>query len=75
MSHTAVASLIRERKTFQLISVIQTGRREGMQTMEDAVSRLVRDGIVSAEEASAYMTIRDMPAAAGRPAPAKAEAA
>jgi len=55
----AVSALIRERKTYQLPSVMQTGRRDGMQTLDDALGRLVREGIVTAEEASVYLTVRE----------------
>jgi twitching motility protein PilT len=60
MGNHAVAALIRERKAFQLTSVIQTGRREGMQTMDDSLLRLVRDGIVAPEEAAVYVSNRDV---------------
>jgi twitching motility protein PilT len=50
----AVANLIREKKTFQLASVMQTGRRDGMQTFEDGVVQLVRAGIVRPEDATGY---------------------
>ena len=64
----AVASLIREKKTFQLGSVIQTGRREGMQTMDEALLQLVRDGVVAAEEAAPHLSSREALPAAERPA-------
>jgi twitching motility protein PilT len=60
MGNQAVSSLIRERKTFQLSSVIQTGRKEGMQTMDEAVMNLVRGGIVSPEMAAAHILNRDL---------------
>jgi twitching motility protein PilT len=44
-STPAVAGLIREEKTFQLASTIQTGGSAGMQTMDNAMLRLVSDGI------------------------------
>ena len=50
----AVASLIRERKTHQLPSLIQTGRGEGMQLLDDALVALVRSGVVTPEEASRF---------------------
>ncbi len=50
----AVQNLIREGKTYQISSVIQTGKALGMQTMADHISRLVRQGIVSPEEASLF---------------------
>ena len=47
----AVANLIREGKTFQLASVMQTGRTLGMQMMNDHLFELVRTDIVEPEEA------------------------
>ena len=55
----AVAALVRERKTYQLTSVMQTGRKEGMQTLDDSIMKLVREGIVSPEEAQIYLANRD----------------
>jgi len=49
----ATANLIREGKTFQIPSIMQTGRGVGMRTMNDALVELVRDGTVEAEEAYA----------------------
>ncbi|MBZ0269393.1 type IV pilus twitching motility protein PilT, partial [bacterium] len=51
MGTKAVAALIREKKTHQLPSVIQTGRADGMQLLDESLARLVREGIVAAEEA------------------------
>jgi type II secretory pathway pseudopilin PulG len=48
---SAVRSLISENKTRQLRNAIVTGRREGMQTLEDNLSDLVSAGVVSYEEA------------------------
>ena len=50
----AVANLIREKKTFQLPSLMQTGKREGMLTYEDSVLALVRQGVVHPDEAMGY---------------------
>lgn len=47
----AVANLIREGKTYQIPSVIQTGRREGMQTMDQAIIDLLKMGKITIEEA------------------------
>ena len=47
----ALAHLIREGKTYQIPSIIQTGRREGMQTMDQAIVDLLKQGDVSPEEA------------------------
>lgn len=46
----AVAQLIREAKTFQLPSTIATGRRQGMQLLDQALLELVRMGEVDPDE-------------------------
>jgi twitching motility protein PilT len=51
IANSAVANLIREGKTFQLKSVMQTGRNQGMQTMNDHLLELVKSGQVEPEEA------------------------
>ena len=55
-----VASLIREKKTFQLGSVIQTGRKDGMQSMDESILGLVRGGVVSADDAAAHLSSREL---------------
>ncbi len=50
---SAVRNLIRENKIPQIYSMIQVGQRYGMQTMDDSIKRLVDQGIVDPEEASA----------------------
>lgn len=45
----AVRNLIREGKTHQIISVMQTGGRFGMQTMEMALTNLAARGIINPE--------------------------
>ncbi|MCX8027338.1 MAG: type IV pilus twitching motility protein PilT [Thermodesulfovibrionales bacterium] len=47
----AVGNLIREAKTHQLPSVMQTGKRLGMQTLDDAIMDLLRKGWISPEDA------------------------
>lgn len=47
----AVRNLIRENQLAQVFSMIQTGSRYGMQTMQDSVNDLLTDGKVSAEVA------------------------
>lgn len=51
IANAAVANLIREGKTFQLASVMQTGRNLGMQTMNDHLMELVKSDQVEPEEA------------------------
>ena len=48
---SAVANLIREGKTFQLASAIQTGHHIGMMSMDDSIMKLLSKKIISAEEA------------------------
>jgi Tfp pilus assembly pilus retraction ATPase PilT len=47
----ALASLIREAKTSQIASFIQSGASEGMQGMDTALERLVSAGTISAKDA------------------------
>jgi len=47
----AVSNLIRESKTFQIPSVMQTSRRLGMVTLNDALVELVEKGLVAPTEA------------------------
>src|SRR6184192_2918424 len=49
----AVANVIREAKTFMLPGIIQTGKKQGMQLMDDALMALYDRGAISAEEAYA----------------------
>ena len=51
LSTPSVSNLIREGKTFQLPSVLQTSRKLGMVTMNDALIELVDNGVVEAQEA------------------------
>lgn len=51
MNNPAVGNLIREGKTFMLPGVIQTGKKQGMQLMDDAITELLQAGIVSPDEA------------------------
>jgi len=50
----AIASLIRERKTFQISSQIQTGRKEGMQMLDTHLMQLVKEGVIDPGEALLY---------------------
>ncbi len=47
----AVRNLIREGKTFQLASTMQTGKKYGMQTLDDALLELVEKKKISGEDA------------------------
>ncbi len=47
----AIANLIRERKTYQLLSVLQTGKKQGMITMDDSIRDLLNKGVITRDEA------------------------
>ncbi|HEY8431392.1 MAG TPA: PilT/PilU family type 4a pilus ATPase, partial [Sandaracinaceae bacterium] len=57
IANSAVANLIREGKTYQLVSVMQTGKALGMQTMNEHLLHHVKNDIVTPEEA--YMKSND----------------
>jgi twitching motility protein PilT len=43
---SAVKNLIREAKTYQISSIIQTGQRHGMQTLDQALADLYKEGTI-----------------------------
>jgi twitching motility protein PilT len=49
----AVSNVIREANTFMLPGIIQTGRKQGMQLMDDCLIELHAQGLISTEEALA----------------------
>ncbi len=51
LGNAAIGNLIREGKTFQLPSIIQTAKGEGMQLMDAHLMELLNDHKVTAEEA------------------------
>ncbi len=53
----AVRNLVRENKIPQLYSMMQTGLRYGMMTMDDSVKDLVDEGIVTKEEANKALAV------------------
>jgi twitching motility protein PilT len=55
INNHAVSNLIREGKTFQIPSAMQTGRAEGMFTMQHYVQGLLQKGIISDKEAAPYL--------------------
>ncbi|MGY1728820.1 type IV pilus twitching motility protein PilT [Geodermatophilus sp. SYSU D01062] len=64
VANPAVRNLIKEGKTHQLRNVLVTGQREGMVTLEQSLSQLVRTGAVRYEDAvprSLYPKEIDMP--------------
>ncbi len=56
---SALRNLIREGKTHQMYSVIETGAQHGMQTMDKTLAGLYKAGTVSYEEALTRAIDRD----------------
>ena len=54
VANTAVRSIIREGKTHQLDTAIQTGINEGMQTMDRTLAKLVHQGTITFDNALEY---------------------
>ena len=53
-TNPAIRNLIRENKSHQILSIMQTNKRMGMQTMDDALLDLVRSGKIDRETAITY---------------------
>ncbi len=51
INNKAVGNLIRENKTFQIHSAIQTGSSQGMCLLDTSLMQLMKDGVISKEEA------------------------
>ncbi len=49
-----IRNLIREDKVAQMYSTIQTGQAQGMMTLDQSLQSLVRQGLISAEQAQEY---------------------
>lgn len=58
-ANLAVRNLIREGKTHQLPSIMQTGRRQGMVTMDEAIVQLARDRRITPQTALTFAQDRD----------------
>lgn len=54
IANSAVRSLIRDGKTHQLDTAIQTGADQGMQTMDRTLAKLVQTGVITYDSAREY---------------------
>jgi len=54
IANTAVRNLIREGKSHQIASSIQTGSKYGMQSMDAAINNLYRRGVITEADALTY---------------------
>lgn len=55
----AIRNLIRENKVPQMYSAIQTGQSYGMQTLDQALTELVKKGLIAKSEARVYALNKD----------------
>lgn len=56
----AIRNLIREGKTHQLMTSLETGSKYGMNTMDSALIKLYRDGVIDGENLRKYAVDIDM---------------
>ncbi|MBU4477955.1 MAG: type IV pilus twitching motility protein PilT [Candidatus Omnitrophica bacterium] len=56
VSNFGVRTMIREDKIHQIFSMIQTGQKEGMKTMNQSLFELYREGKISYQEASLHVS-------------------
>lgn len=59
LKNHAVANLIRENRSYQIDSVIETSLKEGMISLDRSLSQLVREGVISIDDAFAYTNNRE----------------
>jgi twitching motility protein PilT len=55
----AIRNLIRENKIAQMYSAIQTGQQYGMQTLDQNLSQMVKQGLISRQAAQAKASNKD----------------
>ncbi len=51
VNNKAIGNLIRESKTFQIPSILQTGMSQGMCLLDQSLAQLVQDGVIAREDA------------------------
>jgi len=56
----AIRNLIREAKVAQMYSAIQTGRKDGMQTLDQNMKELVEKGLITSKSAMEKAVNKDM---------------
>ncbi len=58
--NNAISNLIREGKTHQIDTIIQTNMKSGMKTMDYALSEFVKRGLITREQANSRCTDQEM---------------
>ncbi|MGB5661612.1 type IV pilus twitching motility protein PilT, partial [Eudoraea sp.] len=51
INNNAVANLIRENRTFQITSILQTGRAQGQRLLDASLTQLMKDKVITKKEA------------------------
>ncbi|MCP4650050.1 MAG: type IV pilus twitching motility protein PilT [PVC group bacterium] len=59
IANFGVKAMIREEKIHQIFSLIQTGQKDGMRTMNQSLFELYKQGIINYQDASLYVTDHD----------------
>ncbi len=59
MKNHAIGNLIRENRSYQIDSVIETSLKDGMVSLDRALSQMVKNGIISIDDAFAYTNNKD----------------
>jgi twitching motility protein PilT len=60
LASDAVRAMVRENKMAQLMTAMQTGKKHGMQTLEDHLNALVAKGVITYENAVAKANAPDL---------------
>ncbi|MGB3368346.1 MAG: type IV pilus twitching motility protein PilT [Acidaminobacteraceae bacterium] len=60
IANSAVKNHIREGKTHQIINTLQTGRKDGMITMDTSLVELYKNKLITYEDAISYAVDKDM---------------
>jgi twitching motility protein PilT len=55
MNNISVRKCIVDNRTFQLDSIIQTGKKQGMIRMDDSIVNLLNQGLITRETAEIYI--------------------
>ena len=59
IANSAIRNLIRERKIHQILSIMQSSTSSGMQTMDDSLVQLMRNGRITRQDALKYANEHD----------------
>ena len=59
INNPAVAALIRSGKAHQIRTVLQSGEKEGMHTLDQDLARLVNKGTITYEDALVKVQVRE----------------